>query len=119
MLEGKNVQGPEGDHAVAKALEKPENFVLKPQREGGGEHLFLISLPLTCFCERPASIIIASNVHPQGTTTLTMTYVECWGKWVGVRREKGTSLWTNSIHPAAKLLPGLSNRADYGRRPCL
>ena len=39
MLEEKNLQGPEGDLAVEKALAKPENFVLKPQREGGGEYL--------------------------------------------------------------------------------
>ena len=29
------LQGPEGDHAVERALEEPHNFVLKPQREGG------------------------------------------------------------------------------------
>ena len=29
-------QGPEGDQTVALALSKPEQFVLKPQREGGG-----------------------------------------------------------------------------------
>lgn len=30
-------QGPEGDRSVDLALAAPDNFVLKPQREGGGE----------------------------------------------------------------------------------
>lgn len=30
--------GPEGDNAIAAALEKPNDFVLKPQREGGGNN---------------------------------------------------------------------------------
>jgi len=29
-------QGPEGDKTVAMAMANPEQFVLKPQREGGG-----------------------------------------------------------------------------------
>ncbi|KAJ0036425.1 hypothetical protein NQD34_005102 [Periophthalmus magnuspinnatus] len=32
--------GPEGDRAVDMALAAPERFVLKPQREGGGNNLF-------------------------------------------------------------------------------
>ncbi|XP_026188919.1 glutathione synthetase-like isoform X2 [Mastacembelus armatus] len=32
--------GPEGDQTVAKALTSPEKFVLKPQREGGGNNYF-------------------------------------------------------------------------------
>ena len=31
------LQGPEGDRSIAMALSAPHNFVLKPQREGGGE----------------------------------------------------------------------------------
>ena len=45
------LQGPEGDHAVERALEEPHNFVLKPQREGGGEcgklyHSSIMIIPL-------------------------------------------------------------------------
>ncbi|XP_071394974.1 glutathione synthetase-like isoform X1 [Centroberyx affinis] len=32
--------GPEGDQTVAMALAKPDEFVLKPQREGGGNNFF-------------------------------------------------------------------------------
>lgn len=32
--------GPEGDKTVAMALAKPDQFVLKPQREGGGNNLY-------------------------------------------------------------------------------
>uniref|UniRef100_A0A674EBQ4 Glutathione synthetase n=1 Tax=Salmo trutta TaxID=8032 RepID=A0A674EBQ4_SALTR len=32
--------GPEGDKTVAMALAKPDKFVLKPQREGGGNNLY-------------------------------------------------------------------------------
>ncbi|KAL1021173.1 hypothetical protein UPYG_G00009750 [Umbra pygmaea] len=32
--------GPEGDRTVAMALEKPDHFVLKPQREGGGNNIY-------------------------------------------------------------------------------
>lgn len=32
--------GPEGDRTVAMALAEPERFVLKPQREGGGNNLY-------------------------------------------------------------------------------
>ncbi|KAE8293108.1 Glutathione synthetase [Larimichthys crocea] len=32
--------GPEGDQAVAMALANPDKFVLKPQREGGGNNYF-------------------------------------------------------------------------------
>lgn len=32
--------GPEGDEAVEMAIASPEKFVLKPQREGGGNNLF-------------------------------------------------------------------------------
>ncbi|KAJ3586331.1 hypothetical protein NHX12_012731 [Muraenolepis orangiensis] len=33
-------QCPEGDQAVAMAMERPDRFVLKPQREGGGNNFF-------------------------------------------------------------------------------
>lgn len=32
--------GPEGDKTVAMALEAPDRFVLKPQREGGGNNIY-------------------------------------------------------------------------------
>ncbi|XP_056130172.1 glutathione synthetase [Lampris incognitus] len=32
--------GPEGDKTVAMALDKPDRFVLKPQREGGGNNIY-------------------------------------------------------------------------------
>ncbi|XP_071534052.1 glutathione synthetase-like isoform X1 [Panulirus ornatus] len=32
--------GPEGDRAVQMAMENPERFVLKPQREGGGNNVY-------------------------------------------------------------------------------
>ncbi|KAM4610494.1 glutathione synthetase [Polymixia lowei] len=32
--------GPEGDKTVAMALAKPDQFVLKPQREGGGNNIY-------------------------------------------------------------------------------
>ena len=35
-------QGTEGDETVKMALENPEKFVLKPQREGGGKHLYMV-----------------------------------------------------------------------------
>ncbi|XP_078411004.1 glutathione synthetase isoform X2 [Cetorhinus maximus] len=33
-------EGPEGDEIITKAIEDPEGFVLKPQREGGGNNIF-------------------------------------------------------------------------------
>ncbi|XP_055508707.1 glutathione synthetase-like [Leucoraja erinacea] len=33
-------EGPEGDEIIAKALEDPGAYVLKPQREGGGNNIF-------------------------------------------------------------------------------
>ncbi|XP_032897692.1 glutathione synthetase-like isoform X1 [Amblyraja radiata] len=33
-------EGPEGDEIIAKALADPESYVLKPQREGGGNNIF-------------------------------------------------------------------------------
>ncbi|XP_038659609.1 glutathione synthetase-like [Scyliorhinus canicula] len=33
-------EGPEGDEIIKKAVEDPEAFVLKPQREGGGNNIF-------------------------------------------------------------------------------
>ncbi|XP_067904711.1 glutathione synthetase isoform X2 [Heterodontus francisci] len=33
-------EGPEGDEMINKAMEDPESFVLKPQREGGGNNIF-------------------------------------------------------------------------------
>ncbi|XP_078412387.1 glutathione synthetase-like [Cetorhinus maximus] len=33
-------EGPEGDEIITKAMEDPEGFVLKPQREGGGNKFF-------------------------------------------------------------------------------
>ncbi|GCB65671.1 hypothetical protein scyTo_0013487 [Scyliorhinus torazame] len=33
-------EGPEGDEIIKKAVEDPEGFVLKPQREGGGNNIF-------------------------------------------------------------------------------
>ncbi|GFU00863.1 glutathione synthetase, partial [Nephila pilipes] len=32
--------GPDGDNAVSMALQNPEKFVLKPEREGGGYNLY-------------------------------------------------------------------------------
>lgn len=34
-----------GDEAVRMALEKPENFVMKPQREGGGNNIYGTDIP--------------------------------------------------------------------------
>ena len=34
-------QGAEGDKAIATAVQDPQKFVLKPQREGGGVFIFL------------------------------------------------------------------------------
>ncbi|XP_048406553.1 glutathione synthetase [Stegostoma tigrinum] len=33
-------EGPEGDEIIKKAVDDPEGFVLKPQREGGGNNIF-------------------------------------------------------------------------------
>lgn len=33
------LQGPEGDRSIEMALAAPDNYVLKPQREGGGKQL--------------------------------------------------------------------------------
>ena len=39
------LQSPEGDAAVQLALANPEKYVLKPQREGGGEFNFRLKFP--------------------------------------------------------------------------
>ena len=36
-------QGVEGDEAIAAAVQSPERFVLKPQREGGGKFICIFS----------------------------------------------------------------------------
>lgn len=39
--------GPDGDRTVAMALEDPDRFVLKPQREGGGNNIYGEEIRLT------------------------------------------------------------------------
>lgn len=34
-----------GDEAVAMALANPEGFVMKPQREGGGNNIYGVDIP--------------------------------------------------------------------------
>lgn len=49
ILNGRTVfpQGEEGDKTVAMALANPDQYVLKPQREGGGEWSHVMSCVLT------------------------------------------------------------------------
>jgi hypothetical protein len=35
----------DGDEAVKMALENPEEYVLKPQREGGGNNVYGLDIP--------------------------------------------------------------------------
>ncbi|XP_064640125.1 glutathione synthetase-like [Lineus longissimus] len=40
-----SLDGPEGDSAIQLAMESPEKYVLKPQREGGGHNIYSDDIP--------------------------------------------------------------------------
>ncbi|CAB1329675.1 unnamed protein product [Coregonus sp. 'balchen'] len=61
--------GPEGDKTVAMALANPDQFVLKPQREGGGNNIYGAEI-----CQvlesvkddiKRAAYILMDKIHPQ------------------------------------------------------
>ncbi|XP_014680525.1 PREDICTED: glutathione synthetase-like isoform X2 [Priapulus caudatus] len=61
--------GEEGDAAVAMAMENPGKYVLKPQREGGGNNTFGEAIvdvlgPISDTVERTAFILM-EQIHPQ------------------------------------------------------
>ncbi|XP_050926995.1 glutathione synthetase isoform X2 [Lates calcarifer] len=62
-------QGPEGDQTVAMALANPDEFVLKPQREGGGNNYFgediVRVLQEVKSDERRAAYILMDKIRPR------------------------------------------------------
>ncbi|XP_064160696.1 glutathione synthetase-like isoform X1 [Anguilla rostrata] len=61
--------GEEGDKTVAMALANPDRYVLKPQREGGGNNIYGADIcqvlsGVKCSSERTAYILI-DKVQPQ------------------------------------------------------
>uniref|UniRef100_A0A2K5YGJ3 Glutathione synthetase n=1 Tax=Mandrillus leucophaeus TaxID=9568 RepID=A0A2K5YGJ3_MANLE len=61
--------GEEGDQAIAKALASPSRFVLKPQREGGGNNLYgeemVQALKQLKDSEERASYILMEKIEPE------------------------------------------------------
>uniref|UniRef100_A0A1D5R0E7 Glutathione synthetase n=1 Tax=Macaca mulatta TaxID=9544 RepID=A0A1D5R0E7_MACMU len=61
--------GEEGDQAIAKALAAPSRFVLKPQREGGGNNLYgeemVQALKQLKDSEERASYILMEKIEPE------------------------------------------------------
>ncbi|XP_023259465.1 glutathione synthetase-like [Seriola lalandi dorsalis] len=61
--------GPEGDQTVAMALANPDKFVLKPQREGGGNNYFgediVRVLQEVKGDERRAAYILMDRIRPR------------------------------------------------------
>uniref|UniRef100_A0A9L0JIW7 Glutathione synthetase n=1 Tax=Equus asinus TaxID=9793 RepID=A0A9L0JIW7_EQUAS len=61
--------GEEGDQAIAKALAAPSRFVLKPQREGGGNNLYgeemVQALEQLKDSEERASYILMEKIEPE------------------------------------------------------
>lgn len=59
----------EGERALAMALEHPERFVLKPQREGGGNNVFGAEIPAVLknmsVTERSAWVLMEQIVPPR------------------------------------------------------
>lgn len=66
-------KGPEGDAAAAMAIEDPDAFVLKPQREGGGNNLYGADLKQALQrmsgAERAAFILMERIFTPPRTNT--------------------------------------------------
>ncbi|XP_054429828.1 glutathione synthetase isoform X2 [Pteronotus mesoamericanus] len=64
-----NLQGEEGDQAIAEALAAPSRFVLKPQREGGGNNLYgeemVQALERLKDSEERASYILMEKIEPE------------------------------------------------------
>ncbi|XP_074068201.1 glutathione synthetase isoform X1 [Macrotis lagotis] len=61
--------GEEGDRAVMKAIAAPDRFVLKPQREGGGNNLYGEEIAQTLEqlrgSEKRASYILMEKIEPE------------------------------------------------------
>ncbi|XP_039265461.2 glutathione synthetase-like [Styela clava] len=66
--------GAEGDEAVAKVLKNPDNYVLKPQLEGGGNNLYnqdlVDKLNEVGSDKRRCSYIIMEKVRPMPVSTI-------------------------------------------------
>ncbi|KAF4023579.1 hypothetical protein G4228_015252 [Cervus hanglu yarkandensis] len=64
-----SLQGEEGDQAITKAIAAPSSFVLKPQREGGGNNLYgeemVQSLERLKDSEERASYILMEKIEPE------------------------------------------------------
>lgn len=64
----------EGDNAVKMALENPERYVMKPQREGGGNNVFGVDIPPVLSkmsdVERSAWVLMEQIVPP-----MTKSYI--------------------------------------------
>ncbi|XP_072099857.1 glutathione synthetase isoform X1 [Mobula birostris] len=62
-------KGREGDEIIAKALEDPESYVLKPQREGGGNNIFSEELKQVLLSIKDGSkrstYILMDRIRPQ------------------------------------------------------
>ncbi|XP_053705678.1 glutathione synthetase-like [Synchiropus splendidus] len=60
--------GPEGDRTVRMALESPDRFVLKPQREGGGNNIYGSEICATLQNgEERMAYILMDKLHPAPT----------------------------------------------------
>ncbi|XP_053706270.1 glutathione synthetase-like [Synchiropus splendidus] len=60
--------GPEGDRTVQMALESPDRFVLKPQREGGGNNIYGSEICATLQnSEDRMAYILMDKLHPAPT----------------------------------------------------
>ncbi|EGW02765.1 glutathione synthetase isoform X1 [Cricetulus griseus] len=117
--------GEEGDQAIAEALAAPNHFVLKPQREGGGNNLYgeemVQALEQLKDSEERASYILMEKIEPEpfGNCLLRpgspARVVQCISELgiFGVYVRQGTTLVMNK-HVGHLLRTKATEHADGG-----
>ncbi|XP_060238979.1 glutathione synthetase isoform X2 [Meriones unguiculatus] len=117
--------GEEGDQAIAEALAAPSHFVLKPQREGGGNNLYgeemVQTLEQLKDSEERASYILMEKIEPEPFENCLLRpgspaqVVQCISELgiFGVYVRQGTTLVMNK-HVGHLLRTKATEHADGG-----
>lgn len=117
-----SLQGAEGDKTVAMALAKPDHYVLKPQREGGGKTLFFhtlskhrkeIFLRLLLWCHICMTRI---RIYWSGSLCLSKREQHLWPRDLSGAEQHDRQLREDCLHPDGQdqSLPGPELPAQTG-----